>query len=146
MSATGLEAALDRDPYVAHHPFGRPFWRAAASGRLLVPRCAACGRAHWYPRPFCPFCASPGVRWEAASGNGRVYACSALRRAATADIVAYVRLDEGPVMMTNLIDCSLAEVRIDDRVRVRFRPAEEGRLVPVFAPARQTGGSQQELS
>lgn len=134
VSATGVEAVLDGDPYVRSHPFGRPFWRAAAEGRFLVPRCMECGRAHWYPRPFCPFCASQSVQWQESTGGGRVYAFSALRRAGEPNIVAYVQLDEGPIMLTNLVSCRLDEVQIGQAVEVRFRATGEGRSAPVFIP------------
>ena len=134
MTQDDVALVLDRDPYVTNHPHARPFWQAAASGIFLLPRCRSCGRAHWYPRAFCPFCHSTDVAWEPASGGGSVYACTALRRGAAA-IVAYVRLDEGPVVLTNLVDCVLEDVRIEDRVTATFRPSKEGRMVPVFTLA-----------
>ena len=130
-----VDATLDADPYVVQHPWGRPFWLAAAAGRFLLPRCAACGPAPWYPRPVCPISAAADVRWIEASGRGRIYAFSALRKAAVPNIVAYVELDEGPVMMTNLVDCEMGALAIGQAVSVRFRVAREGRTVPVFAPA-----------
>ena len=129
------DSALDADPYVTQHPWGRPFWEATAGGRFLLPRCAACERAHWYPRPFCPLCAASDVRWVEASGRGRIYAISALCKAVVPNIVAYVALDEGPVMLTNLVDCAMGGLAIGQAVSVRFRAAAEGRTVPVFAPA-----------
>ena len=39
---------------VLAHPSSQPFWEAARQGRLMLPRCLACGRCHWYPRAFCP--------------------------------------------------------------------------------------------
>ncbi len=134
-----LEATLDADPYVAQHPWGRTFWQAAAANRFLLPRCTVCGRARWYPRPFCPFCAEPDVQWVEASGRGRIYAFSALHKAAIPNIVAYVELEEGPVMMTNLVDCTMGTIAIGQAVVVRFRAAPEGRCVPVFTPV---GGAE----
>lgn len=127
-------SVLDSDPYVTTHPSSRAFWEAAANGVFLLPRCHDCGRWHWYPRPFCPFCHSEHVALEPASGTGRVHAFSWLERAAPRTIVAYVRLTEGPIMLTNLIGCDSASVRIDDPVTVSFRPAAEGRSMPVFTP------------
>ena len=39
----------------------KAFFDAARQGRLLIPICTACDRAHWYPRVICPFCASNKV-------------------------------------------------------------------------------------
>ena len=137
---------LDADPYVTQHPWGRPFWEATATGRFLLPRCTACGRAHWYPRPFCPFCAASDVRWVEACGPGPLKTLNARRQAAVPNIVAYVELDEGPVMLTNLVECEMAELAIGRAVMVRFRAAAEGRTVPVFAPVPAPAGPQDASS
>ncbi len=100
--AADSESVLDGDPYVTTHPSSRAFWRATAAGTLLLPRCHDCGGWHWYPRAFCPFCHSQRVALEPAAGTGRVYAFSWLEGATPLSIVAYVRLSEGPVMLTNL--------------------------------------------
>ena len=123
---------LDKDPYVSNHPQARPFWDAAATGVLLLPHCCNCDRAHWYPRPFCPHCYSDAVTWQPASGLGTVYAFTALRRVMPVNIVAYVRLAEGPMMLTNVIGCSLDDLLIEATVCAIFRPTKEGRMVPVF--------------
>src|SRR3979411_2257254 len=54
----------------------RPFWDAAREGRFLIARCGSCGKAHHYPRPFCPFCWSEDVSWEDASGQATLYTYS----------------------------------------------------------------------
>ncbi len=127
-------AGFESDVLAMSHPHGRPFWQAASEGVLLVPRCRSCGQAHWYPRPFCPSCHSDQVDWERASGQGSIVAFTAVLRAVPLTIVAYVRLDEGPVLLTNLIEFELDALRMDARVSVVFRSAPEGRSVPVFRP------------
>ena len=122
------------DPYVQSHPQTAAFWEAAADGRFLLPRCDACHRFHWYPRPFCPHCHGDSVQWVAGSGRGQVHAASRLHRKSGAYVVAYVQLDEGPIMLTNLLDCELADAPIGRAVRVVFRPAPEGRMLPMFVP------------
>jgi uncharacterized OB-fold protein len=113
----------------------RPFWEAAAAGRLLVKRCAACGETHHYPRSICPFCWSDRTEWREASGRGRVYSFSVMRRAPQPYAIAYVTLDEGVTMMTNIVDCDLDTIRIGQAVRVVFRPSDGGPPVPMFTPA-----------
>jgi uncharacterized OB-fold protein len=49
--------------------------------------------------------------------------------------IAYVTLEEGPTMMTNIVDGDLDAIRIGQRVRVRFTPTDGGPPVPMFAPA-----------
>ena len=54
-------------------PDDQPFWDAAAEGRLVLPRCRACGTYVWYPRTFCPDCRTFGVDWVPATGRGTIY-------------------------------------------------------------------------
>ena len=111
------------------------FYAAAREGRFLVPRCSACGRAHWYPRSHCPFC-DGAVAWEAASGAGTIYSFSVMRRAKPVTTIAYVTLAEGPTMLTSLIDCDVDALRIGQAVTLRWAPTQDpaGPPVPCFTP------------
>lgn len=53
-------------PVPATNPENAPFFAAAAEGRLLIGRCEACGKAHYYPRRSCPHCFSDRVDWQPA--------------------------------------------------------------------------------
>ncbi len=130
------------DPYVRAYPESTPFWEAAAQGRLVLPRCRACGEHHWHPRAMCPLCGSADLEWTASAGRGTVYSYSIVRAKSGPYVLAYVRLDEGPVLLTNLVDCAHDDVRIDQRVHARFRATDEGRSVPVFAPDASQGVSR----
>jgi uncharacterized OB-fold protein len=121
-----------RIPAPVPTPETAPFWEAAAQGRLLVRTCTACGRGHHYPRPICPFCGSDRTEWREASGRGVIYSYSVMRRATPPYAIAYVSLDEGPTMMTNLVDCDFASLRIGQPVRVVWTPSDGGPPVPTF--------------
>jgi uncharacterized OB-fold protein len=123
-------------PAPAVNPEIRPYFDAAAQGRLLVKRCAACGRYHHYPRAICPHCFSERTEWHEAKGTGTVHTYSVLRRGVPVPYcIAYVTLDEGVSMMTNIVDCDLDAVRIGQPVRVVFKPTDGGPPVPMFTPA-----------
>lgn len=111
-----------------------PFWKAAGEGVLLIKRCNVCAAAHWYPRAHCPFCFSDDTAWAAAAGQGTIYSVSIMRAAAVPYAMAYVTLDEGVTMLTNIVDCDLEALRIGDRVQVVFKPAEGAAQVPMFRP------------
>jgi uncharacterized OB-fold protein len=59
----------------------RPFWDAAAAGRLVFPRCGACGAFCWYPRPSCPECCGGDFAWTEIGGKARLFSWSVVRRA-----------------------------------------------------------------
>jgi uncharacterized OB-fold protein len=125
-------------------PEVKPFWDATAEGRLVLPKCSDCGTLIWYPRPYCPACASLNVEWIDASGRGTVYSFTVNRRGA-ADlpdyrgvgtfVLAYVELEEGPRMMTNIVDCDPDTVEIGQKVEVVFQDTGQGTALPRFRPA-----------
>ncbi|MFC4609125.1 Zn-ribbon domain-containing OB-fold protein [Streptomyces maoxianensis] len=137
--------------------FTRPFWDAAGDGQLLIRRCRACGRAHHYPREFCPYCWSEDVDWERASGRATLYTWSVVHRndlppfgARVPYTAAVVDLVEGPRMMTEIVQCPQSGLSIGMALEVTFRredgehedgkhgdgEQEDGeRAVPVFRPA-----------
>jgi len=57
-----------------------------------------------------------------------------MRRLPVPYALAYVTLDEGVTMMTNIVDCDLDAIRIGQRVKVVFKPTEGGPPVPMFTP------------
>ncbi len=127
-----------RDRVIAPPPVNpetKPFWDAAAEGRLLIKQCAACGEFHHYPRANCPFCFSSDTRWHTASGRGTIYSYSVMRRAPVPYAIAYVTLAEGVTMMTTIVDCDLDTIRIGQQVRLVFKPSDGGPPVPMFTPA-----------
>ncbi|QYX83176.1 OB-fold domain-containing protein [Streptomyces akebiae] len=120
----------------------RTYWDAAAEGRLLLRRCGAagCGRAHHYPREFCPYCWSEDVRWEQASGRAVLYTWSVVHRndlppfgERTPYVPAVVDLAEGPRMMTEVVEWEDGggELRAGTGLHVAFRESG-GFVVPVF--------------
>ncbi len=116
-------------------PETQPFWDAATQGRLAIKRCTACGQAHHYPRAMCPFCGSDRTEWQTASGRGTVYSFSVMRRVPQPYAIAYVTLEEGVTMMTNIVDADFDKIRVGQAVRVVFKPTDGGPPVPMFTVA-----------
>ncbi|KAA0889418.1 Zn-ribbon domain-containing OB-fold protein [Pusillimonas sp. ANT_WB101] len=122
------------DPFAQAYPETLPFWEAAEAGKLLLKTCTDCGKAHWYPRIICPLCRSSNTTWGDASGRGTVYSYSIAERADPPYVLAWVKLDEGPILITNLVDCDHGAIKIGMEVHARFETSDTGRKVPVFAP------------
>jgi uncharacterized protein len=116
-------------------PETKPFWEAASRGKLLLRHCNACGELHFYPRMICPFCFSDKTEWREAAGTGTIYSLSVTRRAEVPYAIAYVTLAEGPTMLTNIVDCNLDTIGIGQKVKLVFKPSEDGQAVPMFTPA-----------
>ena len=110
----------------------RPFWEAGREGRFVIKRCKACGQAHWYPRNMCPFCHSLDTVFEESKGEGVIYTFSIMRvHTPSPFAIAYVTLDEGVSVLTNIVDTDLEALKIGRRVKLKWTPTEDG--LPVFA-------------
>lgn len=117
---------------IDHQPETRAFWAALAEGRFFLRWCRQCERAHWYPRAICPHCASTDTEWREGSGNGHIYSYSISRTASPPYAIAYVRLAEGPTMMTNIVDADFEEIAIGKPVSLVIRKGGEGIPLPLF--------------
>jgi uncharacterized OB-fold protein len=116
------------------NPETQAFWDAAKEGKLLIKQCRACGELHYYPRALCPFCFSDQTEWREAKGHGTIYSYSVMRRAPVPYAIAYVTLEEGPTMMTGLVDCDFDRLKIGQSVKLVFKPTQGGPPVPMFTP------------
>jgi uncharacterized OB-fold protein len=116
-------------------------WKAAAGRRLALPYCASCAEFQWPPRAGCLHCRGE-MSWRDASGRGRIVSFSVARRAVHPEladeapyVIAFVELDEGPRIFTNVVDVDAGAITTGMRVRCRFEAAlDETVSVPVFAP------------
>ena len=116
-------------------PDNKPFWDAAREGRLLVARCKDTSKFFMYPRHVSPFTLSNNVELVEARGTGTIYSYS-IARGKEPFCLAYVRLDEGPIMLSNIVDADLDALACEQKVRVVFVPSEDGGApVPMFTPA-----------
>ena len=140
------ELPIHRPPF---NPEAAPFWAAAADGRLELPVCDACGHPIWYPRSWCPVCGSDSVTWTEMSGRGTVYAHTVIRKGmgpwagAAPYVGAYVELEEGPRILTNVVTDDPDAVHIGLRVTAIFVPitddgedTEDAQAILRFLPAR----------
>lgn len=116
-----------------------PFHDGCRAGELRVQRCRACGHHQFHPRPFCLECGVADPGWVTTTGRAEVVTWTAVHVALDPAwagqvpyIVALVRLEEGPTLMTNLVETDAP--RIGQRVAVRFRARDDGPPLPVFAP------------
>ncbi|MGH8663267.1 MAG: Zn-ribbon domain-containing OB-fold protein, partial [Burkholderiales bacterium] len=114
---------------------------ALPDARLVLPYCESCRRFHWPARARCPQCRGE-MTWCHASGLGRVVTFSIVRRAVNPELegdapyaIAFVDLDEGVRLFTNIVDAQPDMLKAGMRVRCRFEATlDAALLVPVFAP------------
>jgi uncharacterized OB-fold protein len=125
------------------------FWTFAAQGQLMLRHCKSCGNRMYYPRILCTQCMSTDLDWVEASGRAIVHAFTLIHRAPTpafrGDVpypLAIVELEEGPRMMSNIVDCDNEAIIIGMRLELTFEP-RGGAALPQFRPADAAKGEIQ---
>ena len=126
-------------------PNTAPYWEGVKERELRYQQCNACEEVVFTPRLHCTSCGSADLAWHTSSGEGTVYTYSVVRQNRNprfsdlgAYAVAYVDLDEGFRMFTNVVgvDDPTQDIECGMRVRVAFEEQDEGGYpIPVFEPA-----------
>ena len=125
-------------------PLTEPYWDAARDGQLLVQQCGACKAWSFPARANCPHCGASELSWQAAAGTATVYSYTVAHRpphpvlaGQCPLVIAIVELDEGPRMMTNIVNCDPAGVSVGMQVKVTFEAIDDSDVqLPVFEPTR----------
>lgn len=117
------------------------FWEACQRHELYLQRCRACHVLRYYPRALCPQCLSSDVEWVLSSGRGAVYTftvCNQNQAAGFRDalpyVLAYVEVDEGVRMLSNIVGCPPEAVHVGMRVQVVFADVTPDVTLPLFTP------------
>jgi uncharacterized OB-fold protein len=117
------------------------YWEACRRHELVLQRCSACRTLRYYPRAVCPECMSSEVTWERMSGRGTVYTFTATYQNQSPGfrdelpyVLAYVTLDEGVQMLTNIVGCPADQVKIGMPVEVTFEDVNDHIAIPRFRP------------
>lgn len=115
------------------------FWKGCKRRKLLIQHCHDCHQYQFYPRNFCSSCMSADVEYVNASGIGKVKSYTIVHRAISPAyanevpyVIALIELEEGPVMMSNIIDCDLKDVSIGKQVQVVFEDWTDEITIPKF--------------
>jgi uncharacterized OB-fold protein len=116
------------------------FWEAAEGGTLVMQHCLSCDALQLYPRRRCVTCGSSSLDYVPASGRGTLYTFSVILRNPPSDFteelpyaLAVVRLDEGPKLLTRVVDTDLETLECDTPVRCVF-VRRDGKPLPCFVP------------
>lgn len=126
----------------------RPFWEAAAQKKFVLQRCMQCRAWVFYPRGHCPHCWGNDLKWEPASGSGRLRSFSVVHRPghpAWKSVAPYalgiVELNEGPTMLSTLPVEDIGALHVGMQVEVHFVRVGNFTL-PMFAPVVPEGVSR----
>lgn len=123
----------------------KPFWDGCKNRELKFQKCQACGHVRWPASIICPKCYKKETEWVISRGHGTIYTYSVYHTAYHTGfineipyVVAIVELDEGPHLLTNIIDCNPQEIKIGMDVTVVWDDVTPEITLPKFKPCPMT--------
>ena len=137
-----MDTTLPAKPRPRPDMFNTGFWEAARAGKLTVQRCDDCAHSHYPGSPVCPSCLSSKQSWVPVSGRGELLSWVRFHRAywdGFREEVPYnvilVGLEEGPMMISNLLGAEPESLKIGDKLEVVFDYVDDTLTLPKFRAA-----------
>lgn len=136
-------AAAPRPQPTFPEPDTEAFWEATKQHELRYQVCDDCRGVVFFPRRHCNHCMSFNLSWQTSKGEGTIYSFTVIRqighpafRELTPYAVAWIDLDEGFRMMSNIIGVAhpVSDLSIGQRVRLSWEDQEGGVALPLFTP------------
>lgn len=117
--------------------YAKTYWEGVDKDQLLIQRCCVCKEYQHYGRPLCVKCGKRNLEWVEASGIGTIMSYTTVCRTPFRDlktpyVVALVKLEEGPIMLSHIIGSEPDEIRCDQDVFLTFTSLRDGIQLPVF--------------
>lgn len=119
------------------------FWDGCREHKLLFQKCLNCNLVRWPPSIICPGCYSNDTGVIEATGNGTIYTYAVYHQAYHPGfegdipyVTAVIELEEGPHLLSNLVDCALDEIECDMPVQVVWENVTEEFSLPKFKPVK----------
>jgi len=111
------------------------FWREIHSRyNIIGSRCGVCGTIDFPPRTVCPHCRRKSIgKMEEIpfSGTGTIVSYSIVHEALESFElqvpypIAMIKLDEGPMLTAQIVNCEPGEVKMGAKVKSVFRKIQE---------------------
>ena len=114
-----------------------PYWQACRQGELTMQQCEDCQAYQFYPRTICSHCGGRNLAWSAVIGRVHIKSFTIVRRGISRAyeapyVLALINLEEGPCMMSSLVDVDPDTIVVGARVTVAFEPWSTDIEMPVF--------------
>lgn len=119
----------------------REFYAGARRHELMLMRCRSCGAWRLPSRPRCPDCWSTDTEWVKASGRAKLYSYGIMHQQVPGfeDRVPYlyaiVELEEGPRIVSDIVDVPPGEVRCEMPLRAVFDDVADDTTLVRFTKA-----------
>jgi uncharacterized protein len=124
-------------------PEAQPYWDGLRRHELQIQRCRGCNTAFFYPRNVCPECLSNDLEWFRASGRAKLHTYTIVYRPLKNPpleapyVLAMVELEEGPRMMSNVVEVEAdpQRLRCEMPLEIVYADVTPEITLPRFRPA-----------
>jgi uncharacterized OB-fold protein len=138
----GLSDDDMRKPLPVATEWSQPFWEGARQHKLLLKKCSKCGNIDHPPYLFCTDCMAEEHEWIAASGRGTLYSYAINTFGVPFPfwddmpyVLAIIDLDEGPRVISNIVECDLERLENQMKLEVVFDDVSPEVTLPKWKPA-----------
>lgn len=121
----------------------RFFWEGCRKHVIRIQKCGNCGHLRWPPAFLCPRCLSADTRLIDVSGRGTIYSYVIYHVAYDPSfkvdlpyVVAVVALEEGPHILTNIVECDPHKLTCDMTVEAFWDDVTETLSLLKFRPVK----------
>jgi uncharacterized OB-fold protein len=128
-------------PLPAISSLNKPFWDFLKKHELRLQKCDGCGHVWYPPSALCPQCWSRKFTWKRLSGRGQVNSWVIFHQSYFKGFdgelpynVAEVELDEGPRLLTNLIEIANGAICMGMPVEIVFDDVTNEVTLAKFRP------------
>ena len=111
------------------------FWREIPQRyNLIGNKCMICNKTYFPPKEACPFCRRKSIgkmQDLILKGYGEILTYSIIYSSTenfqkqVPYIIAIIKLDEGPNITAQIVDCELGDIKIGMKVEKTFRKIQE---------------------
>jgi uncharacterized OB-fold protein len=117
--------------------YDRPMWESIRARAFALQKCRACGTFRYPPGPTCAHCLSTEYDWTQLFGRGEILSWVVFHRGYLPAYpppynVISVKLDEGPIMVSNLEGTPAQGSWIGKRVVLAYVTMPDGVVLPLF--------------
>jgi uncharacterized OB-fold protein len=122
----------------------KPFWEAAKNQSIQLPQCKTCKHIRAQFEDFCPKCGSELFAWKTLSGNGTIWSHCVFHQKYFPEFeedlpygVIMVELDEGPRLISNIVNQGQTQLKVGLRVKAYFEYVTDEITLIKFTPSNE---------
>jgi len=141
----GLSDEDMKKPLPIPTKWSQPFWDAAKQHKLVLKKCGKCGFIDHPPYLYCTNCHADEHEWIEASGKAALAAYAINTFGVPFPfwddlpyVVALIDLQEGPRMISNIVECDHDKLENGMELEVVFDDVSEEISLPKWRPVEES--------